>query len=174
MTHRINGRRIHHLRPEVAQLHSLHVAQLLDRISRADDFRVGCHKAVHIRPDFQDIRIQRSRNDGSRVIRTTPSQVCDLTGILIRRNKSRHDGYLRYLTESFAYQLIGKFRVQNMLVMFFLCLDKCTGVEPHSSLNQGSHDNGRQPFSIAHNSGRSLGRKIPNQINPLKNILQFT
>ena len=58
MTYRINRRRIHHFRTKVTQLHSLHITQLRNRISRADDTRVSCHEAIHIRPDFQNIRIQ--------------------------------------------------------------------------------------------------------------------
>ena len=173
MTHRINRRRIHHFRTKVTQLHSLHITQLRNRISRADDTRVSCHKAIHIRPDFQNIRIQSCRNNGRCIVRSTSSQVSYFSRILIGRNKSRHQRNLRYFTESLTHQPVRQLWIKNMLIMFLFGLNESTGIEPHCPLNKSSHNDGRKTFPIAHNRSRSFRRKVTNQINTLKNILQF-
>ena len=126
VAHRIDSRRINHLRAEVTELHRLHVAQFRYRISRTDDARVGRHEAVHIGPDFKDIGFQRGRNDGSGIIGTSPAQVRNLTGILVAGNESGHHRHLRKFPESFLHQLGGQFRIQDMSVMLLFGLDEST------------------------------------------------
>ena len=174
MTHRINRRRINHLRTEVTKLHRLYITQFGNGISGADDTWVGGHKSVHIGPDFQHIGIQCRGNDRSGIVRTAPSQIGHLTRLLISRDKSRHQRHTRNFAERFTYQAIGQFRVENMLVMFLLGLDELARIEPLRPLDKCSHNDRRQTLAIAHDSSRSLGRKVAYQVNALENVLQFT
>ena len=173
MAHRIDSRRINHLRAEVAKLHRLHIAQFGDGVSGADDPRVGGHKPVHIRPYLQHIGIQRRGDDRSGIIRTAPAQIGHFARILIRRDKARHQRYARNLTEGLAHQTVGQFRVEDMLVVLLFRLDEQTGVEPLCPVDERSHDDGRQTLAIAYDGRRGLGRKVAYQVNALKDILQF-
>ena len=174
MTHRIDSRRINHFRTKVAKLHSFYITQLVYGISSADDTRVGGHKAVHIRPYLQTGGIQRCGNDGSRIIRTATSQVCHFSAVLVGRYKTGHQCYLRNFIKCFFHQRSCQFRIQNMFGMFFLGLDEVARIIPHRSLYQRCRNNRRQTFTVAHDSCRSFGRQILNQINTLKDIFQLT
>ena len=89
-----NGGRINHFRPEVGELDGFGKRKFFNNIRRVDDFRIGCHKSVHIRPDFQNGCVECRGNNGRRVIRSATAEVGDIVAFLARRDKSRHDGNL--------------------------------------------------------------------------------
>ena len=132
MTYRINRRRIHHFRTKVTQLHSLHITQLRNGISRADDTRVSCHKAIHIRPNFQNIRIQSCRNNRRCIIRSTssPSWLLLPYSYPVEINPGTRETFGISLKVS-MHQPVRQLWIKNMLIMFLFSLNESTRIEPH-------------------------------------------
>ena len=150
----INGRRINNLSTEITKFHGFHITQFGNRISGTDHTGIGSHETVHIRPDFQNVGIQRRSNNGSRIIGSATSQIGHFTGILVGRNESRNQRYSWYILEGFTDQSVSQLRIQNMLVMFFLGLYKGTRIKPLSPFNKGCNNNRRQAFTVADNRCR--------------------
>ena len=173
MASRIDGRRINHLRTEVAKLHRFHIAQFVDDVSIADDTRVGSHKSIHVCPNFQYFCLKSSRNDRSGIIRATSPKVSNLTTILVARNEARHESHLRKFIERSLHQLSGQVRIENMTGVFLFSLDECTRIIPYGTFDEICHDDGRKAFAIAHDGSRCLWRKVTNQIDTLEDILQL-
>ena len=71
----IYRRRVDDFRTEVAKLHGLDIAQFVDGIGGVDDARVGCHEAVHVRPDLQNLCIESCSNNTGGIVRTSASKV---------------------------------------------------------------------------------------------------
>ena len=67
-TDRVYRRGIDDLRTEVTKLHRLDIRKLIDGIGSLDDFRVGSHETVHIRPYLQTFRIQYSGYDRGGIV----------------------------------------------------------------------------------------------------------
>ena len=173
MTSRIDGWRINYLCTEVTKFHRFYIAQFIDDIRIADDTRISGHETVYICPNFQHIGLQSSRNDRSRIVRASTTEVGYFTTILISRDKTRNQCHLRHFLESITNQLVCQIRIQDMTGMFSFGLDESTGIIPNSIFNQCSHNDGRKSFSITYNCSRSLGRQVTNQINTLEDILQL-
>ena len=123
---RIYRRRIHHLGTEVAQLHRLHIAQLVDGIGSRYHLRVGRHESVHVGPYLQDAGIQHRRNHRCRVVRTATAQVGHAARILVRCDEARHHRHLGQFVEGLLDKHLRQFRVEQVLVMLALGLHEGT------------------------------------------------
>ena len=64
----VDSRRIYHLRTEVAKLHRLDVAQLLNGVGSLYDARVGGHEAVHVGPNLKNFGVECCGDDGSCIV----------------------------------------------------------------------------------------------------------
>ena len=173
VAHRIDCRRIDHLRTEVAKFHRLSVTQTADGIRGRDDTGVGRHETVHIRPDLQAVSIQGRSEDGSRIIRTSPPEIGHFATVLVCRNKSGYQCHTRNLCKSLTHQAIGQFRIQDMLGVFLFGLDKQAGIIPACPVNQSGNNARRHTFAVADDGCRGLGRQVLDEIKPLENVLQF-
>ncbi|MPM97884.1 hypothetical protein SDC9_145064 [bioreactor metagenome] len=85
-----DGWGIDHFCPEVGKLNGLRKREFFNDISRVDDFGVGRHEAIHIRPYFQHRSVKCSSDNGGGIVRSTPAQVSDIVRLLARRDKSRN------------------------------------------------------------------------------------
>ena len=156
MASRINSRWIYNLCTEVTKFHCFHITQFIDDICIADDTRICGHESVYICPNFQYIGLQSSSNDRSGIIRTTTTEIGNLTTILVGRDKAWDQRHLRHFLEGFSYQFISQIRIQNMSGMLSFCLDESSRIIPNRILDKSSHNDRRKSFAIAYNSSRSL------------------
>ena len=140
VAHRVDGRRIHHLGSEVAQLGGLYIAQFIDCIGCRDDTRIGRHKSVHIRPYLQHLCIQRCRYHRCGIVRPSTSQVGDITAHLVRRDKTGHQSPSGSVGKGTSNQFVGQFGIQHMFGMLLLRLHEGTRIVPFGTGQFGCND----------------------------------
>ena len=172
MAHRVDGGGIDHLGAEVAKFGGFHIAQLVDGIGGGYNARVGSHEAVHIRPDFQAVGIQRGGNDGGGVVRAAPSQVGHHPGALVRGNETGHQCKPWAVGKGFAHQPVGQFGVEHMLGVLLFGFDELARVQQFCA-GQPCGNQRRQAFAVAHDGVRRLLRQVFYQVYALENVLQF-
>ena len=124
VANRIDCRRIDHFRTEVTKLRSFHIAQFIDSVCPGNHTRVSCHEPVYIRPDFQTVGIQCGSNDCRCIVGTTSTQVRYLSRHFVCGDKPRNQYAFGQAAECFAHQRICQLRIQHMLGMLLLRLDK--------------------------------------------------
>ena len=173
MANRIDGRWINYFGAEITEFGCLHITQFVDGISSRNNPWISSHKAIHISPYLQAGSIEGCSNHSRRIIRAATTKIRNVSCQLIRWNESRHQRYFRNLPECLFHPPVGQFRVESMFGMFPFRLYKSTRIKPLSSFNQLSHNNGRQPFTIAHNGIWWFRGKVFNQINSLENVFQL-
>ena len=177
--HRVNRRWIHHLRTEVAQLRCLHIGQPFDGICRVNHPRVCRHEARHIRPNLQHLCIQRSRQNGSRIVAAATSEVGHLARHTVRRDETTSHTHLvgcssiLEITKHIQNQRIAHRITEQIPPLLMLCLDKLQRVIPLGTLNQGSHNVAADALAIRNNRIARLLTQVTNQINTLIDALQL-
>ena len=137
---RIDGWRIDNLGTEVAQLHGLDIAQLIDGIGCLDDTGVGRHKAIDVGPYLQDLRIEGCSNDGCCIVRAATTEVGGLARILVATDEAGHHGYLRQLLEGLMNKLVGEVGHQTVSAILILSTNKVAAVHALATLKQAGND----------------------------------
>ena len=105
--YRVQGGGIYHLRAEVAELHSLGVAHLVDHIRSLDYLRVGRHEPVHVGPYLEQTGVQGGSQQACRVVGAAAAEVGDLAAYGVGGDEPGHYGYRRCVAvvlESLAYE----------------------------------------------------------------------
>ena len=170
---RVYGRRIYDLRAEVAELNGLVVGKGVDDIGIGYDLRVGCHKAVHVRPYLQRLRTERGRYETGGVIGAAPTQIGNLAAAAVTGYEAGYQGYALRRGELLAYQLIGKLAVQDVATLAAVGLDEVAAVVEPGTFDEYGADVGRQPFTIADYGIQRFFGKVPYQAHSGKNALQL-
>ena len=172
--HRVNRRRIDHLRTEVAKLRCLHIRKSLNRVCRIDDTWVGRHEAAHVCPNLQHISIQRSRQNSSCVVRTATSEVRHLARYTVRRDKATADTHILEVLKGFQNQRHTDGIAEQITTLLFLGLNELQRVVPLGTLDERCHDVRADALAIRHNRVARLLTQITNQIHTLVDALQLT
>ena len=167
----IDGRRVNHLRTEVTQLHRLYVREFIDRISTLNHLRVSRHETVHIRPDLQDLSVERCRDDGCGIIAAATSQIGRLVRVAVAGNESRHHGYgLAGIGivgleagKRLLHQFHRQFGVQHVLALLVLRTDKVACIHAHAVLDHRSHDVRAQALTIRDDGVLRLLAQVVNE-----------
>ena len=141
-TNGIDGRRIDNLGTEVTQFHGLNVREFVDGISRLDNLRVSCHKAIHVGPDLQYLCVQHGSNDGCRIVRTATSQVGCLVAVAVTGYEARNhvDVLVTDVLESLLHQFGRQVGINHMFALFVPSTDKVSRVHADAILHHGCHD----------------------------------
>ena len=165
VTYRIDGRRIHHLRTEVAKLHRFDVAQLLDGVCGLYDAWVGCHKAVHVGPYLKNVGVERCCDDGSGIVGTATTEVRDLVGVAVFAYKTRNKRNALQVAEGATHEAVGQFGVESVLMVLAHGLDELARVVPLCALHQCCHDVRAESLAVAHDGVLRLLREVVNEIH---------
>ena len=173
MISREDSRRIDHLGSKVTELHSLDKCQVLDHISIADHLRVSSHKSIYICPNLKRIGLQRCSQNRSRIIRTTSTQIGNVTRLVIRCNKARNDGHLGHNRKTGTNQLLCWSKLYDMFTKIGLCLNKITRIEQFGRSQHSLNNHRRKPLTIANNCISGFRREVLDQTYPFKNIGQL-
>ncbi len=166
----IDRRRIDHLSSEVAQLHCFGERQTVYHVSRADNARVGSHKAVHVRPYLQYGSSESRCKDGCRIIRAAAPEVRHLPVLRARRYKPGHERDLRQWRECLPYQMVRLLEVHDMFVELLYRLDEFARIEQRCPVDHVRHDKRGDALAIAHNRVGSLRRKVVDEIHASEDV----
>ena len=142
MIDRKNGGWINHLGTKITEFCCFAKAQSFNSICVADDFWIGSHKSVHIRPDFEFCGIKCRCKDGCSIVGTTTPQIGDIAGFGIGGNKSAAYTNPGGIGKRFQYKFIGSGKIDDVFVELIVCFDKITGIKVHCILYQMAHNNG--------------------------------
>ena len=153
---RVQGGCVDDAGSEVAELHGLGVAELVDGVGGLDDLWVGCHEAVHVGPYLQDLSPELGRQDAGGVVGTSAAQVDDVTSVAVAGYEAGDHCDAAEACEGVAYQFPGEFGVGYLLVARLVGVDELQGVVKHGTLDQGADYPGRQSFSVTFNFEEGL------------------
>ena len=169
----VNGRRIDDFRTEIAELHSLHVAQLVDRVRRLDHARIGGHETVDIGPDLQYLGIKGGGDDSGGIVTATTSEIRDLVGFPVAGDKTGHEAHARQIGEGLLDEFVGQLSIEDIAVVTALRLDKVAGVEPLGTADQRGHDITREALSVGDDGVLRLLTEIVDEVDTIINTLQL-
>ena len=63
--------------------------------------------------------------------------------------------------------------MKNMVIMFVLSVNESRRMEGEWGVNKGRENDGRKRLGIGENGRRSFGRKVRNEINRVKNMVEL-
>ena len=154
--------RVDDLRAEVAELHGLDEAELVDDIGCLDDPGVGGHEAVHIGPYLQLVGIEGGGDDAGSVVGAAASEVGDLTVCGVsgyEAGDNRDPAASGESLEGFLHKAVGDLGVEHDLVFDPGGLDEVQGVVERCAVDESGDDAGGEPLAEAHDLEAGLLRK---------------
>ena len=175
----INRRRVDDLCTEVAELHGLDIAELVDGVGRLDDLRVGSHEAVDVGPYLEHLGIEGGSDDGSGVVRAATAQVGGLVAVAVAGYEARHDEYglgcviATEGAEGLLDELRGELGVEHVLALLILGAYEVAGIHAHAVLHQGGHDVRRQSLAVADDGILGLGTQVVDEVDTIVDAAQL-
>ena len=166
----IDCRRIDDLRTEVAELHRIGEAELVNDIGCPDHARVCGHEAVHVSPYLETVGVQGSCDDAGGVVGAAASEIGDLAGTGVCGYETGDDGDLVASLDAgefLADEILGDFRVEDVLALDHGGLDELKRIVEERSRKERAHDHRGHPLAETHDLARGLGGQHAERVDAL-------
>ena len=123
LAHGENGGWINDFCSEITQFCGFFVGEFVDGESRWNHSWIGSHKSINICPNFQNLCSECSRNDGSRVVRTSSSEISGVSCLCITSYESSHNCDLRQRVHILCNRCVGGSEIYGVACAFSACFD---------------------------------------------------